>query len=84
MVLEVLEADVVTIITAEWKSGNSELKVEATSSGQPGAVLTVLEFGEMTFKRGKYELKIKPVSKPGTVTVVSSLGGSATMTVRNR
>ena len=38
----------------------------------------------MTFKRGRYELKIKPVSYPETVTVVSSLGGSATMTVRNR
>ena len=86
VVLVVVEVagDVVTITKAEWKSGNSELKVEATSSAQPGAVLTVVGFGEMTFKRGRYELKIKPVANPGTVTVISSLGGSATMTVTVR
>ena len=86
VVLEVLEAagDEVTITKAEWKQKNSELKVVATSSEQPGAVLTVVGFGQMTFKKGKYELKIRPVADPGTVTVTSDLGGSATKSVTVR
>ena len=85
-VLNVLEAagDEVTITKAEWKRKNSELKVVATSSAQPGAVLTVVGYGTMTFKRGAYELRIKPVPNPGTVAVTSSLGGSATKSVRIR
>ena len=76
--------DDVTITKAEWKQKNSELKVTATSTEQPGAVLTVVGYGQMTFKKGKYELKIKPVANPGTVTVTSSLGGSATKSVKVR
>ena len=76
--------DVVTITKAEWKQKNSELKVVAISSAQPGAVLTVVGYGPMTFKKGKYELKIKPVPNPGTVAVTSNLGGSATKSVRIR
>ena len=38
----------------------------------------------MTFKKGKYELKIRPVADPGTVTVTSDLGGSATKSVTVR
>ena len=60
-----------------------EIAMKATSSAQPDAVLTVVGFGEMTFKKNKYELKQKPVAaNPGTVTVTSSLGGSATRTVK--
>jgi hypothetical protein len=84
--LEVVESagDEVSISKAEWKNKNSELKVVATSSASPDAVLTVVGFGPMTFKNGKYELKLKPVVNPGTVTVISSLGGSATKSVRIR
>ena len=73
--------DVITITKAEWKASRQELKVTASSSQQPGAVLTVVGFGQMTFKRNKYELKMKPVDNPGTVMVISDLGGSATVTV---
>ena len=76
--------DEVTIIKAEWKKKNSELKVTATSRQQPGAVLTVVGFGQMKFKNGKYDRKTRGVADPGTVTVTSSLGGSATETVQVR
>jgi V8-like Glu-specific endopeptidase len=75
--------DVVTILKAEWKAAKQELVVEATSSEQPNATLTVVGFGTMTYKaaQNKYTLKIKPVANPGTVTVTSSLGGSAAANV---
>jgi hypothetical protein len=78
--------DVVTILKAEWKADRQELKVEATSSEQPNATLTVVGFGTMTYKadKNKYELKIKPVDNPGTVTVTSSQGGSASHSVKIR
>lgn len=77
-------ADTITITKAEWKSRRSELKVEATSSAQPGAVLTVQGFGTMTFSKNKYRYGQKRVANPGTVTVTSDLGGTATATVRLR
>jgi hypothetical protein len=81
----VAPVDAVTITKAEWKVSRQELKVEATSSEQPNAVLTLVGFGEMAFKRGKYSFKIKPVpNNPGSVTVNSDLGGSATKTVKLR
>ena len=61
-----------------------ELKVKATSSGAPDAVLTVEGYGVMSFKSGPqvYEFKDKPVANPGgSVTVTSSLGGSDTAPV---
>ena len=73
--------DDVTITKAEWNQTRNELKVEATSSDQPNVELTVVGFGRMNFKKGKYALKVKPVSNPGTVTVSSSGGGSATRAV---
>ena len=78
--------DVVTILKAEWKADRQELKVEATSSEAPNATLTVVGFGTMTYKadKNKYELRIKPVDNPGTVTVTSSLGGSASLSVKIR
>ncbi len=78
--------DVVTIIKAEYKVRRKELKVEATSSQQPDAVLTITGFGDMQFntRKNKYELKVKPVDYPGTVTVNSDLGGANTKTVKLR
>jgi beta-lactam-binding protein with PASTA domain len=71
-------ADVVTVTKAEYKADKDEFKVEATSSDQPAVTLTVVGFGEMTWKNDKYELKIKPlgVTPPCTVVVISSGGGS--------
>jgi PKD repeat protein len=80
-------ADTITISKAEWKANRGELKVEGTSTGAPAAVLTVVGFGEMTYDAGKntYKFVLRPVnSYPGTVTVTSSLGGSATKAVRLR
>jgi hypothetical protein len=75
--------DVITITKAEYDGRKKELKVEALSSEQPTPTLTVVGYGTMTFKRDKYELKIKPVDPaPASVTVTSSLGGSAQKTVK--
>jgi serine protease len=73
--------DVVTIIKAEWKRDKHELKVEARSSAQPDAVLTVVGYGQMRFSKDKYKFRQKPVDYPATVTVVSDLGGSDTVSV---
>jgi beta-lactam-binding protein with PASTA domain len=71
-------ADTVTITKAEYKADKDEFKVEATSSDQPTVTLTLVGFGDMTWKNNKYELKLKPLGQtpPCTVTVTSSGGGS--------
>ena len=82
--LGVEPGDVVTITKAEFNAGKSELKVEATSSDGGTAVLTVVGYGEMTYdsRKNKYTFREKPMADPGgTVTVTSSLAGSAVMTV---
>ena len=79
--------DTVVITRAEWKASKSELKVEATSTAAPDALLTVQGFGPMTYdsRKNKYKFALQPVSSnPGTVTVISSLGGSSTVTVISR
>jgi len=71
--------DTVVISKAEFKSGKSELSVEATSSDGGSVTLTVVGYGTMTYdsKKDKYKYKAKPVANPGaTVTVTSSGGGS--------
>jgi len=76
--------DVVTITKAEYKAARSELNVEATSNDGGVAILTVEGYGTMTYdsRKNTYKLKIRPVPDPGgTVTVTSSLGGSATRAV---
>ena len=74
-------ADVITVLKAEHKSGNNELRVQAKSSDQPDVTLTVVGFGVMKYKKGKYEYKTKPVEYPGTVTITSSAGGTITVPV---
>ena len=77
-----LPTDVIT--RAEWKSKHSELKVEATSTGAPDAILTAQGFGSMNYDARKniYRLTFRPLnSSPGTVTVTSNLGGSTSTTV---
>ena len=76
--------DVVTIIKAEYKSNDSEIKVEATSSEGGSVTLTVVGYGDMTYKadKDKFELKAKPVGDPGaSVDVISSGGGEQTIEV---
>jgi hypothetical protein len=78
------QQDVVIIKKAEYKVGDKELRVEATSSAQPNATLTVVGYGKMVWKakKNKYELRIKPIANPGgSVTVTSDAGASATKTV---
>ena len=78
------EADVVTITKAEWSAKKQELKVEAASSDQPYANLTLVDFGPMIFDKKKYRFKDKPVAKPVTVTVISDRGGTHTATVKKK
>ena len=74
-------ADQITITKVEYKADKSELKIEAKSSDQPDAVLTLVGFGQMKWKKDKYEYKAKPVDCPGSVTVTSTFGGSTTAVV---
>jgi hypothetical protein len=75
---DAVAADVVTITKAEYKADKDEFKVEATSSDQPTFTLTLVGFGDMTWKNNKYEYKAKPLGQkpPCTVTVTSFGGGS--------
>ena len=72
-----------TVTKANDKSGPQQLEVWAVSDQQPVPPLTVVGFGKMTYKarKNRYELKVKPVGNPGTVTVTSSAGESDTATV---
>ena len=78
--------DTVVITKAEWKASRSELKVEATSSGAPGAVLSLVGYTQMSYDSRKniYKLTLRPGSNPGAVTVSSDQGGNASKTVTVR
>lgn len=78
--------DTVNILTATWATKTKRLTVEATSSAQPTAVLTVVGYGPMTYntKTKRYVLLVTAATKPGAVTVTSNLGGSATKTVTTK
>ena len=61
--------------------------MEATSSAQPNAALTVQNYnGLMTYysTTGRYRYTSTISTKPSTVTVTSSLGGAATKTVTTK
>jgi hypothetical protein len=76
--------DSIVITRAKWKSKRSELKVEATSTGAPDAILTVQGFGSMYYDARKniYRLTFRSLNRiPGTVTVTSNLSGSTSTTV---
>jgi beta-lactam-binding protein with PASTA domain len=79
--------DTVTIIKAEYKADKLEFKVEATSSEGGSVTLTVVGYGDMTWKsdKNKYEYKVKDVPDPGaTVTVTSTGGGQDTAAVTHK
>jgi hypothetical protein len=77
------QTDTVTITSAAYNARRKTLTVSATSSAQPDAVLTVVGFGQMTYKTKTrtYTLTATVATKPASVTVTSSRGGSATATV---
>jgi hypothetical protein len=76
--------DEVVIIRAEYRISNGELKVDATSSDGGNVTLTLVGYGDMSWKANKnlYEYRQKPAaSPPSPITVSSSGGGSASMEV---
>ena len=79
------QGDAVTITKANYSSRKGELTLEATSSASPAATLTayydnMVLLGQLDYnsKKDKYIGKFSMSPKPGTVTVTSSAGGSAT------
>jgi len=70
--------DAVDILTATYTQKTKKLHVEATSSAQPEAVLTVVGYGDMTWNAtaGRYILDKRITAAPGDhVKVTSSRGG---------
>lgn len=79
--------DTVTINKADYNRVKNQLKIEATSSQGGKAVLTAVNFGTMSYSARKnvYKLTVDNVfQNPGTVTVISSLGGTSTKTVTQK
>jgi len=77
-------SDVVEIVKATWSSKTFALSVQATSSAAPTAVLTLVGFGNLVYNSvtNLYQKSFNNVlSNPGSVTVTSNMGGSATATV---
>jgi subtilisin family serine protease len=73
--------DTVQITKATYSTSKKELTVEAKSSLNNQAALTVAGIGSMTYNKGVFKLiKVLPTN-PGSVTVTSSLGGSRTLAV---
>ncbi|MEQ8762561.1 MAG: hypothetical protein RL885_01450 [Planctomycetota bacterium] len=72
--------DEVTITSATYKKRNGEITIVAKSTASPGAVLTAVGHGVLTYQPGSNEYRgvFAVPSKPGSVTVTSSLGGEDT------
>jgi hypothetical protein len=81
----IVTSDVVTIVTAKYKAKPQQLLVEATSSSQPDAVLTIdvygMDYGIMTFDstNNKYVFRQKIPGPVENVTVSSNFGGTDTV-----
>ncbi|HEV8336946.1 MAG TPA: MopE-related protein [Candidatus Polarisedimenticolia bacterium] len=77
------QVDTVLITKAEFKNAGHRLTVWATSTAAPGAVLTLVGYGTMTYDsaNNRYTFTQNNTSNPGTVTVTSSQGGSDTEVV---
>ena len=69
--------DAVDILTATYTQKTKKLHVEATSSAQPDAVLTVVGYGAMTWSAtaGRYILDMRVSAAPGDHVKVSSNRG---------
>jgi hypothetical protein len=79
-------ADTVAILRAEYVRKTKQLLVQATSSSQPYAALTLEGYGSLTFSSSDstyiFDSQVKNFRKGDTVTVSSSYGGKATALVR--
>ena len=81
----IVASDAVSIITAKYKAKPQQLLVEATSSAQPDAVLTIyadgMDYGIMTFDSANntYVFRQKIYDPVENVTVSSNLGGTDTV-----
>jgi putative metal-binding protein/pre-peptidase/thrombospondin type 3 repeat protein len=76
--------EVITITSATFQTSNNRLTVEATTNYPVGSVtLSVVGFGTMTYvpSSSLYRLEVNGTSNPGSVTVTSTAGGSATASV---
>lgn len=75
--------DVVVITKADYDPGKQELHLDATSDGNynPNVTLTASPGGAMEARSDHYHLKYTLTGCPCTVTVTSSSGGSASVTV---
>jgi Putative metal-binding motif/Thrombospondin type 3 repeat len=74
----------VAITLATWQASNTRLTVEATTNYPVGSVtLSVVGFGPMIWvpSASVYRLTVQTPTNPGSVTVNSTAGGSATRTV---
>jgi len=81
--LDGLGNDVVLITTADYDSGLQILHLDATSDGvyDPSVTVTASPGGVMVQAGNHYHLNYSLVGCPCAVTVTSSEGGSATVTV---
>ena len=75
--------DIVVVTKAEYDSGEEELHLDVTSDGDydPAVTLTASPGGVMEERSDHYHLEYPLTGCPCTVTVTSSSGGSATVTV---
>ncbi len=75
--------DTVAITLAEYRARTKRLSVKATSTQQPGPILTVAGYGQMTYsaKSRCYTYTTSLAAAPASVTVNSSAGGTATRKV---
>ena len=76
-------ADSVTVTAATYTKKTRKLSVTAKSTAQPNVTLTVVGYGQMTWnsKSKAYTYSVTTSTPPSSVTVTSSLGGSAMGTV---
>jgi thermitase len=86
-------SDTVTVLKATYNSRRHQLSVEATSSAAPGAVLTVYDstsspvrIGDLSYqpKKARYTGAFTIVTRPSSISIVSSEGGSASSTVTGK
>lgn len=75
--------DIVTITKAEFVTKGGLLTIEAISNKQPDSALTESTIGVIPWSltSQKYSYFARRATNPGTVTITSSLGGSATVDV---
>ena len=81
--ITVTAPDVVTIVSASYNTRRKQLSVTAQSSVQPNATLTLVGYGQMSYKTKTktYVLTATVSQKPTSVSVTSNRGGSATVPV---